>query len=198
MAQELRMFASLFRNKPASTIRRGSSRTRLGIENLEDRTVPSTLLSNLGFAGDGGLGRPGDGVELFGTRRAGEEVPALCGATEGIELFGGKPGGVDMDTVAVGKSASGLGRAGDGVDLFGTRRAGEEVPALCGITDGVELFGGAGGGVDMDTVGTGEETPQRAGVSILAAADAALAQLSMFSGSLDADGGDGSFEAFAL
>src|SRR5262245_65875298 len=87
-AQELLMFASLFRSRPASTIRRGSPRVRPGVETLEDRTVPSTLLSNLGHAGDG--------VELFNRP-----------ATGGIE--------VKTERVYV---WAGIGRQSDGLGLF--------------------------------------------------------------------------------
>ena len=68
------MFASVFRNKSASTIRRASLRVRLGVETLEDRTVPSTLLSNLGAAGDG--------VHLF----AGSHGTGVEGKTEQVSV----------------------------------------------------------------------------------------------------------------
>jgi hypothetical protein len=96
--------------------------TRLDLETLEGRALMSTLgvLVVPSLAGGGY-----DGVSVAGTRRAGEEVPALCG---------GKGGGVDMDTVLLG----GLRPSSDVAGIIA-------VHATEGAND-VVLFGKAGGG----------------------------------------------------
>jgi hypothetical protein len=106
-------------------------------------------MSSLGVLVVPGLAGSGyDGVSVAGTRRAGEEVPELCGSVsvagtrrageEVPELCGGKGGGVDMDTV-----------------LHGSVRPGSDVAGIIAVhaTEGandVVLFGKAsGGGVEV-------------------------------------------------
>lgn len=174
------MFASLFRTqKSASTSRCGSPRrARLGVESLEDRTVPSTMVSNLGLAGDGAhlfgglaggvINQRAEQVSISASRigrmgNIGEEIPSLMGGNGGVSggdvvrIAGGAMGGVTSDAVdAALDDASLLGgnagaSGGDVVRITGGAMGGVTADAVDAGLDDASLFGA--------TRGTGEEIP---------------------------------------
>jgi hypothetical protein len=216
------MFASLFRKPQSiSTIRNISPRTQLGIENLEDRTVPSTLVSNLGPTGDGAhlFGRPSSsGVEVK-TEQVAVSATGIGRAGDGINLLGGLAGGVvngrtEQASVSGGSQGGNLvtvaGGARGGVDFDKVTIAGEKLGGVLGGSPGGVLSRGSweeiptatsglAGSPDADGVDgsyqlarVGEEMPALFYAPGLG--ESALAHASVFAGSLDADGGDGTYE----
>src|SRR5262245_48400559 len=138
------MFASLFcKHQSISTVRRSSPRrVRLGVESLEDRTVPSTLLSNLGHASHG--------VDLLGGRIGGvigQHGVDLLGSGAGINpslMRGGAGINPELMGGGVGISPSLMG-GGAGIN-----------PSLMGGGTGINpsLMGG-GAGINPSLMGGG-------------------------------------------
>ena len=117
------MLASFFQKTNRKSFPRS---TRLDLETLEGRALMSTLAV---LAAPSLAAAAFDDVSMAKTRRAGEEVPALCG---------GKGGRVDMDTVLLGGFLPGS-------DVAGITA----VHATGGANEVVLLGKASGGGVEV-------------------------------------------------